>query len=353
MKEDEQGFLYPVVDIAKCISCGICEEVCPCLNQGEINEPLTVETAINPDYLIRKKSSSGGVFTMLANYVLDKDGVVFGARFNDRWEVLIDSTETSEGLAQFRGSKYLQAIVGDSFLRAESFLKKGRDVLFIGTPCQIAGLRLFLQKEYENLLTVAIACHSVPSPLVWREYLKGLRFRNVSAVNFRDKRVSWEQYGISIIHDNGCVFFQPFYKNPYMQLFLHGIITRPSCFKCPAKDGKSGADIMIGDCWGISEMLPSMPNDHQGISFVICLTEKGILAIKEAGVKGNPLQYNQLVANNGGLSARIKMSNKRDLFWNSFIENNNKSTFISHFARPYLPGLKYKLMRVFKHLMNK
>ena len=174
MQEDEEGFLYPIVDQEACIDCGLCEKVCPVLNQGEERKPLQVYAANNPNEEIRMQSSSGGVFTLLAETIIQEGGVVFGARFNDDWEVIHDYTETKEELAAFRGSKYVQSRIGDSYCQAEQFLKKGRKVLFTGTPCQIAGLNLFLRKEYGNLLTVDFICHGVPSPGVWKSYLEEL-----------------------------------------------------------------------------------------------------------------------------------------------------------------------------------
>ena len=195
MLEDEQGFLYPKVDTAKCIDCGLCEKVCPVLNHGEPRQPLVCYAAIHHDEKIRLASSSGGVFTALAEYVITNSGVVFGARFNEKWEVVHDYTETIEGLAAFRGSKYVQSTIGDNYRLAEQFLKDGRQVLFTGTPCQIAGLNNYLRKEYENLLSVEVACHGVPSPLVWREYIKD---KNPTSINFRDKRNGWKEFGLNI-----------------------------------------------------------------------------------------------------------------------------------------------------------
>ena len=353
MREDAQGFLYPEVDTDNCINCGLCEDVCPCLDQGNAKAPLSIEAAINPDYSVRLQSSSGGIFTMLAESVLKSGGVVFGSRFNDDWGVVLDFTESLEGMEDFRGSKYLQGSAGNAFLRVESFLQTGRPVLFSGTPCQIKGLRLFLQKDYENLLTVAIACHSVPSPLVWKEYLKGLKLNDISDIQFRDKRISWEQYGLKIGYGNGKEFFQQYGANPYMQLFLHGITTRPSCFNCPAKDGKSGADVVIGDCWGVSSMLPDYQNDHQGISFVLCQTEKGEQSVERAGVKGISLQYDQVVRHNGGLTTRISEPKERPSFWEEFVAADNKSQVIERFSKPYLPDFKDKLKKYIKRLVKK
>ena len=171
MKEDAEGFLFPIIDEEKCTKCSLCEKTCLSIMQGKERKPLNVYAAKNPNEEIRKESSSGGIFTLLAEHVINKGGVVFGARFNEDWEVIHDYTETVKGLAAFRGSKYVQSRIGDMYKTAKDFLEKDRNVLFSGTPCQIAGLKAFLRKDYDNLLTVDLVCHGVPSPLVWKRYL--------------------------------------------------------------------------------------------------------------------------------------------------------------------------------------
>ena len=154
MAADNEGFLYPQVNSAICIDCGLCEKVCPVINQSAPREPLVVYAAKNNNEDIRLKSSSGGIFTLLAEKVIEEGGVVFGAKFDADWNVIHDYTETIEGLAAFRGSKYVQSIIDDNFKTAKQFLNNGRKVLFSGTPCQIAGLKKYLRKEYDNLLVV-------------------------------------------------------------------------------------------------------------------------------------------------------------------------------------------------------
>lgn len=172
MKEDAEGFLYPTVDTEVCIDCGLCEKVCPELNSGRERQPQKVYAAINKDEKIRLGSSSGGVFTALAEQTIDEGGVVFGARFDENWEVVHAYTETKEGLTAFRGSKYVQSRIGNAYKDAERFLRNGRKVLFTGTPCLVMGLKLYLGRDYDNLLTVDFLCHGVPSPKAWRLYLK-------------------------------------------------------------------------------------------------------------------------------------------------------------------------------------
>lgn len=172
LDEDKEGFLYPTVNRNLCIECGKCEAVCIELHSFEVHEPLKFFAAQHFDESVRAASSSGGIFTLLAETVINDGGVVFGARFDSDWSVVHDFTETHEGLQAFRGSKYLQSRIGNTYRQAGKFLKAGRKVLFSGTPCQIAGLKRYLHKNYENLLAVDFVCHGVPSPLVWKKYLE-------------------------------------------------------------------------------------------------------------------------------------------------------------------------------------
>lgn len=172
LEEDTEGFLYPQVDEETCIKCGLCEKVCPILNQADKLSVLEVLAVKNPNDEERMNSSSGGVFLPLAREVINQGGVVFGAVYDESWEVHHVYAEKIEDVYPMMGSEYLQSKIGNSFKDAERFLKQGREVLFVGSPCQIAGLRTYLRnKQYQNLLAVDFLCHGVPSPGVWRRYL--------------------------------------------------------------------------------------------------------------------------------------------------------------------------------------
>lgn len=276
MSEDKEGFLYPIVDSVKCIDCGLCEKVCPVLHPLKNEAEPLVYTAINNDESIRMQSSSGGIFTLLAEYVIENGGVVFGACFDRDWNVVHDYTETKEGLVRFRGSKYVQSNVGNSFSQVKIFLDAGREVLFSGTPCQVAGLKNYLRKPYPNLLTVDLVCHGVPSPYVWRKYLqetvcKAYRIKkNKSAVNicdyisdikFRAKDKGWKKYSFKIEYKDGRIEINPFYENPYMNIFLSNLSLRPSCYVCPAKLNNVQSDITLADFWGVNKIDPNIDDD--------------------------------------------------------------------------------------------
>lgn len=321
MTEDEEGFLYPIVNMDLCNNCKICESVCPIINKYPTIEIKSSFSAINQDETIRNLSSSGGIFTLLAQIIIDKGGVVFGACWNDKWEVEHGFTETYEGLAKFRGSKYLQSRIGNNYILAEQFLKKGRFVLFSGTPCQISGLKHFLRKDYDNLLCVDIVCHGVPSPSIWKQYLDEVcdnhksTNQSIKTINFRDKSTGWNNYSFSIKAD-GWDYKEIAFRNPFMRGFLHDIINRPSCTKCPAKPFRSSSDITIGDFWGVESILPNL-NDGKGISLVLVNNEKGIEFTKKLKRQEIPLQ--KAIIKNPAISQSSSASVKRDLF---FMEGN-------------------------------
>ncbi len=279
MSTDKEGFLYPKVDKDVCIDCGLCERVCPELNPNNEREPKNVLAAINKDESVRLRSSSGGVFYLLAEKFIKEGGVVFGARFDENWQVVMDYAETLEGVQAFMGSKYVQARTEKAFNDAKQFLQNGRKVLFSGTPCQIAGLSHFLRKEYDNLLTVDIVCHGTPSPKVWARYLDEVlrECEKVKDVAFRNKSLGWRNFSFKLAYsekDETLSIQSPAGKNPHMKAFLKNLILRPSCYDCKFKSGKSHSDITLADFWGIWNVNPQM-DDDKGTSMVFTNSEKG------------------------------------------------------------------------------
>ncbi|MBE6794034.1 MAG: 4Fe-4S dicluster domain-containing protein [Ruminococcaceae bacterium] len=278
MLQNEEGFFYPTIDSTNCIDCGACKSVCPVLRDDfadAFNSPVAV-AAYNNNRSVIENSSSGGIFTALSEYVISNGGVVYGAAFTDDFNVSHIRVDSIGDIALLKGSKYLQSFLGDALLQVKSDLKSGLKVLFSGTPCQIAGLRSFLKKPYDNLICVDIICHSVPSSLVWQYYLKNAESvigAEIQQVNFRDKRDNWQQYCMSIKSSSG-EYVRKLDENAYMKAFLTGLSTRPSCYSCKFKGQNRGSDITIGDFWGCSDVCPEFVNDR-GTSLVLLQTEKG------------------------------------------------------------------------------
>jgi len=276
MVEDEEGFPYPRVERELCTDCGLCDSACPLNMKFSLPDPPEAYACKNPNMRIRLESTSGGSFTPLAEHVLAKGGVVFGAMFDRDFAVVHGVAKTKEELYRFRGSKYSQSVMGTAYKEAEAYLEKGVPVLFSGTPCHIAGLRSYLGKEYDHLLAVDLICHGVPSPRVYREYvalLKGRYREEIRKVAFRDKVRGWKMFSFS-------VYFQ---RNLYSQskvddLFFRGFLAcyflRPSCHTCAFKGRNRGSDITIADYWGVHTRFPEY-DDDLGVALVIANTGKG------------------------------------------------------------------------------
>ena len=323
METDDEGFLYPHADESFCIDCGLCEKVCPVINQSEPQKPLKVFAAINPDEVIRQQSSSGGIFTAIAESAI-AEGVVFGALFNDKWKVVHDYVERTEDLYKIRGSKYVQSRIGTSFQQVEAFLKTGRKVLFSGTPCQVAGLKKYLRKDYNNLLTVDVVCHGVPSPKLWQDYVSSLAdLAPLKTVNMKDKADGWIRYKITIKGEMKTMSERAA-VNKYMLAFSQNLSLRPSCYQCPAKEGKSGSDITLGDYWGVEKLLPKM-FDNKGTSFVCANTLKGQSASENLLLKREIADYDASVPYNACIMKSTTEPEKRAAFWESYKENGVKA----------------------------
>lgn len=356
MIEDEEGFLYPKVETTLCVDCGLCELVCPSKTRERPRVPLEVFAAKNPDEEVRLVSSSGGIFSMLAEKTINSGGVVFGARFNEDWEVEHGYAETHDGIAAFRGSKYVQSRIGESYKQAEKFLKQGRKVLFSGTPCQVAGLRRFLSKEYDNLLLVDFVCHGVPSPRVFRQYLKKLNGEvarqgedfsfasfssffskkkssaaikevKIETLSFRDKRLGWKNYSLAISFSGISTaggkkatvsISHCFSEDSFMRAFLSNMILRPSCYACMCKGGRSGSDITLGDFWGIGYIVPVIDDDY-GTSLLVAYTSKGIKTIESLKIEKSTIDYQSAVSYNFALEKSVQEPPCRLLFWKLFL----------------------------------
>ena len=268
---------------------------------------------------------------------MKEGGVVFGARFNDDWEVVHDYTETFEGLARFRGSKYVQSYVGNTFCLVEQFLKQKRKVLYSGTPCQVAGLRLFLHKEYENLLTVDIVCHGVPSPGVWRKYLKetctrvNQSVKVINSLSFRDKCTGWKGYSFSISFLDGQKIVHYHDKELWMKGFLSDLYIRPSCYACPSKCLKSGSDITLGDYWGIQNVMPKV-DDDKGVCCFLINTEKGKGIQDLIDFERIESQFADVVKGNPSMIHSVIISSKRIRFFRA-LKNKNVSQVISLYTK--------------------
>ena len=281
MMENNQGFLYPNVNETKCVNCNLCKQVCPVNYPTKPNDYLRVYAALVKDDAERAKSTSGGVFACLAKKVIKAGGYVYGVIVDESLVVRHAEAHSMEELEHQKNSKYVQSDIGLSYQQAKKQLINGEQVLFSGTPCQIAGLRNYLKKDYPNLLTVDILCHGVPSPGLFRKYVKSeeeIAGYKMKKILFRSKAVGWKKlFCVRIFENNaeadwGDTFVPGFLKNYYL---------RESCYSCEYTTEKRQGDITLGDYWGYQESAPDfIEDDDKGISLVIINTETGQNAFK-------------------------------------------------------------------------
>ena len=175
MKQDEEGFMYPIIDKSKCVNCGLCDKVCPVKNAKENGNNQHAYIFQNADDKIRRESTSGGAFTAIAEYVIDNNGIVYGAVFDEKYKVIHKGIDNKEELYKFRNSKYVQSEMENCYSEIKEYLNKGKLVCFSGTSCQVEGLKNYLGKHYENLILVDVVCRAVPSPLIWKKYLNMIK----------------------------------------------------------------------------------------------------------------------------------------------------------------------------------
>lgn len=279
MRYDAEGFLRPILEQKMCISCQKCTQICPVLHKESLaaNELQQVFAAIcnNQDKL--NKSSSGAIFPLMAEWIIRQKGVVFGAAFDDEFEVSHSWTDTEDGIKKFYTSKYVQSNIQECYLKVAEFLKDGRLVLFTGTPCQLAAIKSYLGQEYEGLILVECACHGVPSPRVWRMYKKHLFKEHLDGeqikyVNFREK-VDGQLFFLKACSKNHK-YVSLYSKDAYFKGFMNNLILRPSCATCSFKGTKRVADITLADFWGISKACPDFPQKN-GCSMIMVNSEKG------------------------------------------------------------------------------
>ena len=279
MQPDKEGFLYPQVDEKLCIGCGTCERVCQLKTERDRDMPLAIYAVKNKDEETRMNSSSGGVFSLLAEYTESQGGVIYGAAFDENMRVFHTRAETREEWQAFRTSKYVQSDLGDCFAQVKRDLSEGRNVLFTGTPCQVEGLNRFLNNtSTEDLLTCDVVCHGSPSPLIWHEWLRLIEESKgkVISVNFREKeKTGWHKSSLTVEGENKKILLSGNHsENAFSRMYFRHLIVRPSCHQCPYDSFQRPSDITIGDYWGFEKQFPDY-DDDKGVSLVFCNSGKG------------------------------------------------------------------------------
>lgn len=340
MKPDAEGFLRPSVDAAKCVECGMCAKACPSLAQDPPRQPLGVYAARAKDFGLRKASSSGGVFTLLARETLAAGGVVFGAVWDRATQgVRHVAAESEEGLAAMRGSKYVQSDLGDTLTAARAALKAGRQVLFSGTPCQIAGLRRFLGRGYDNLLAVDTVCHAIPSPLAWRTYAADRRSEvgsagDVEKAAFRVKNPSWWLTWQVLEFSDGKRYAKSLVEDLFRRGFLLDLFNRPSCHACSCRELRSGSDLTLADYWCVHQKFPEL-DDDRGVSLILVNTERGAEAWRKIGesLTVRESDFEHAVKTNPSIVKSFPPHENRSRFF-SEVEANGFDSTVSALTKP-------------------
>ena len=349
MVSNDEGFLYPSIDSSACIHCQKCSVVCPINNDLPKTNYFAVYAAVNKNADERNISSSGGVFLPLAKWIIHSGGIVFGAAFDDAFELEHTYAETEEELKKFCGSKYLQSNLRHSFSDVEKFLLQGKTILFVGTPCQVAGLKKYLGKDYEGLYTVDFICHGVPSPTLWKKYVRSLHSGKPKDISFRDKSSGWKDYSVRINFEKKD-YFCPNTKDRFMELFISEYPLRESCFSCAFKDHKSAGDLTLGDFWGVDSIFPNL-DDDKGVSLVLVNTEKGCALFDHISDQITRIEttYAQAVSRNKSAFTRPQRNSRRDLYLKSI----KKKSFDYIYKYCYYPTRKERFHTMIAKMLKR
>jgi coenzyme F420-reducing hydrogenase beta subunit len=354
MKPDDEGFLYPEIDEPACIDCELCQKVCPVFEDpGPRSEESEVYACwVHRDEL-RLASSSGGIFSVLAEQCLAAGGRVFGAAFDERFGVHHTECSDERELAALRGSKYVESHIDGTYRKTEQLLKSGHPVLFSGVPCQIAGLRGFLRKDYEALLTVEVVCSGVPSPEVWTMYLAYMAKRyggELTKVAFRDKQKGWTKGRVTMEFANGKRYSIETYRDSYLIGYGKGLFNRKCCYDCQFTHSRTEADITLGDFWGIAGDLANAESARKGVTLLLVHTPKGKAALDGVrdGLRIETRSLEQATRHNQRVLSSLPLPDARTAFFRdlasgaSFEQLRNRymaSSYLAHRVKAPLKAL--------------
>ncbi len=358
MTANEEGFLYPHIDAALCNDCGLCRRTCP-VNRTVQAAPAAehkVYACYSKEEDMRARSSSGGVFTELALSILREHGVVFGAEFDGDFRVRHSFVDNELDLDGLRRSKYVQSDTETTFCEVRAFLKEGRRVLYCGTPCQIAGLKAYLNREDPKLLTCDLACHGVPSPKVWGMYLGYIRdkYRNtIKDVSFRDKSTGWNDSSMRIDFEGGRRYMDRVRRETFFIGFGKSVFNRKSCFDCRFRIDHTKADITLADFWGIDRQEDKEYSDNKGVSLVIAHSAAGEEALSRIANQLFMEERNldEAVKYNPRLVSSVKEPTGRSRFFNDMQAGYS----FDRLRRKYMDNdsIRYRLKCLLKKILSK
>lgn len=355
MQGDEYGFYKPVIDKEKCTNCGLCERICPLdkNNSDNYNKPKVIAFQ-NKDKETLYKSASGGAFSALATQIINNDGIVYGVVWNKNIVAVHERAETIEQLEKMYSSKYVQANTGNSFKQAKDDLEIGKTVLFSGTPCQIAGLKAFLRKGYENLYTVDLVCHGVPSPLIFEKYKQELMSKfsedeKLININLRSKIKGWSPLLINTVITSKIIQHIPASKDSYMNAFLNNLSINFSCLNCQFNTIPRIADISLADFWGVDSYKKEL-NDNKGLSLILINNDKGKKLIENTNISNIleeiPLEY-AIKYNKNICGSSIAHRNREEFLNKVCVENKTLKYCVKKYNKTPLHIAIYRLLPQF------
>lgn len=352
MQANEEGFMYPVINNDVCINCELCTKVCPIIKSEEIlHAPLFSYASWNKDSRKRFESSSGGTFSVIAEKVLAMGGVVYGASWCDGLKLKHIGVENKEDLKLLIGSKYLQSDMSFCFSEIKQKLQSNRWVCFCGTPCQVAGLKLFLRKDYEQLITIDFVCHGVPSQKIFDFFISDIEARNnlkLDQYQFRNKKINgWacnsSSSGLSVKSNKRKNLYFDKAMSSYQSAFMAGKISRESCYSCKFSQKNRCSDFTIGDYWGVKEVFPDMKNSSDGVSMLLVNTDKGKLLLDDVKnfIELIDSSYENIAIRNPNLNQSTRRPESRNdlknvVFCSEYIKNNVPSSYYKDMLKFYI-----------------
>lgn len=328
MQSDEWGFKYPSIDTNLCLECGACQKVCPALQVPIRKQRLDEEVffaAYHVNKSIRMQSSSGGAFSALATATLQEGGSVCAAAFDEHFKSVRHIFISNESeLPKLRTSKYTQSDMGSCLPEIKKRLSEGNKILFVGTPCQVSGLHLYLKKEYPTLTTVDILCHGVPSPRIFQDYMEWLSHKHGNVVknySFRDKKWSWYHFNMKADFADGQTYYGTWEEDPFFRGFLNDYYLRECCYRCKFSKHERYSDITLSDFWDYRKKKGGFRDDDKGISMCMCNTDKGLSLFQKAC---HHLVYctrpRKMSLANGAFSPRLQSMDQRSAFLQHYNE---------------------------------
>lgn len=349
IKEDKYGFYKPVIDEQKCTNCGLCEKTCPLDNYDSKNNPPKAYALINKDENTRLKSASGGAFSAFAKYILEQNGVVYGVIWDKNIVAVHSRATTLQEVEKMYTSKYVQSNTLDTFKQAKKDLEDGKQVLFSGTPCQIAGLKSYLRKTYDNLITVDLICHGTPSPLAFEKYKQEFIYNKhnekIININFRSKLIGWNpNHTITDVYTNKKLY--SLNKINYMKAFLTNAIINNSCLNCQFNKIPRIADITIGDFWGVDDYDKTL-NDKKGLSIILVNNEKGqrFLKLADNNIKIKEVPFDVVTPKNPNIYTSSKAHKNRTEFLEELcVQNKSLKYCVKKYLKTPVHIILYRLL---------